>query len=93
MEVLLYLRRDVIRCVIQYCIRITLRNVPDHGCDVNVVINSYLLTFINEILFKIDRILLLLGITLTLTILRLLLLLNILFSIVGLLSFDLLLVH
>jgi hypothetical protein len=67
--------------------------IPVLGFDVIVFNDNYLLTFINEILFKIDRILLLLGITLTLTILRLLLLLNILFSIVGLLSFDLLLVH
>ena len=92
MEVLLYLRRDIIRCVIQYCTRITLRNISDHGCDVNVVINGYLLTFVyNILIFKVDRILLLL-LGVTLTILCLLLLLNILFSI-DLLSFDLLLVQ
>ena len=88
MKVLLDLGRDIIRGVIQNSVRITLGNISNHGRDVDIVVNSYLLPLIDEVLFEIDRILL--CVTLTLAGLRLLLLLYILVS-SHLIGFDLLL--
>lgn len=88
LKVLLDLGRDIIRGVIQNSVRITLGNISNHGRDVDIVVNSYLLPLIDEVLFEIDRILL--CVTLTLAGLRLLLLLYILVS-SHLIGFDLLL--